>query len=101
MAFVEQEVRYLDEDMRKATPAAQYTYVDVTFGSANADHDIVHALRPADPDALDYQVVRADRATSIYHDTSASRKRWGKGYVILRSSVANAVVRILLTIERP
>lgn len=88
-------------DFRHATPAADHQYVDVTFSSANADMDIRHNLIAPNPDDIQYQIVRADRATSIYHDTSSTRKVWTREYVILRSSAASAVVRLLLTVKRP
>ena len=81
-------------------PATSFEYVDVTFGSANVDHDILTALRPASPEDIAYLVVRADRATSLYHDQSGTRRPWGAGYLVLRSSVANAVVRLLLFTPR-
>lgn len=83
-----------------ATPATNFQYVEVTFGSANTDLDIRHSLRAVAPDDIQYQVMRTDRATSIYNDESATRKVWTSDYVILRSSVANAAVRILLTAKR-
>lgn len=86
---------------RKASPYASYQELEVTFGSADTDMDIRHSLKTDRPDNIDYQVLRADRATSIYHDQSATRKVWGDGYIILRSSAANAVVRLLLTVRRP
>lgn len=84
----------------QSSPAILYQYVDVTFGSANTDLDIRHSIATAQPDNINYQLVRADRATSLYHDQSATRKPWAEGYVILRSSAANAVCRILLTVKR-
>jgi hypothetical protein len=87
-------------DLREVTPVAAWQYVTVTFSGANTDYDIRHDLRPIDPEAIDYQLVRADRSTTIYNDQSATRKAWGTGYIILRSSVANAVVTLLLTIRR-
>ena len=84
----------------ESSPTRQFEYVDHTFGTADADRDIRTILRPTNPDDLDYVLVRADRSTNIYHDQSATRKVWGKGYVILRSSAANAVCKILLTVRR-
>ena len=84
----------------QASPFTQFEYVEVTFGSANTNKDIRTALRPADPDDIQYTLVRSDRATSLYHDQSSTRKVWQTGYVILRSSVASAHCRILLTVKR-
>lgn len=85
----------------QSSPAVQFEYVDVTFSSANTDYDIRTTLRPSDPDGILYFLVKADRATLIYNDQSASRKVWASGYIILRSSVANANCTLLLTIRRP
>ena len=79
----------------------KFEYVDVTFGSANVDKDIRTSISVASPDDIDYQLVKSDRATILYNDQSSTRKVWQDGYVILRSSVANANCRILLTAKRP
>ncbi len=84
----------------QASPYFSFEYVEVTFGAANTDLDIRHGIATASPDNIQYTLVRADRATSIYNDQSATRKPWNDGYVILRSSVANANCRILLTVKR-
>ena len=84
----------------QSSPFIQYEFVEVTFGTANVDKDIRTSLRVADPDDLNYQLVRSDRATTLYHDQSSTRKVWQDGYVILRSSVASANCRILLTAKR-
>ena len=90
----------LEHDIEDAAPAVRFEEIEVTFGSANTDKDLTHSLRPTNPENIRYQVVNADRATSIYHDQSATRKPWGHGYIILRSSVASAKVTLLLTIPR-
>jgi len=90
----------LERDIEEATPSARFQEILVTFGSADTDYDIAHTLRPADPENIRYQIVSADRATSIYHDQSGTRKPWSAGVIILRSSAASAVVRLLLTIPR-
>ena len=87
-------------DIKNFTPVVDWQYIEVTFGSANTDYDIRHNLTPANPEEILYQVVRADRATAIYHDQTGTRKAWGTGYIILRSSVASAKVTLLLTIRR-
>lgn len=84
----------------QSSPHILFQYLDVTFGSADTDLDIRHSISTARPDDIDYLLVRSDRATSIYHDQSSTRKAWGKGYVILRSSAANANCKILLTVRR-
>jgi hypothetical protein len=80
-------------------PYGAFEYVDVTFGTANTDQIVEHTLETVYPEDVNYELVKADRATAIYNDQSASRRPWGRGYIILRSSVANAQVRLLLTTE--
>ena len=82
-----------------SVPFSYFQYIDVTFGTANTDVLVEHLLLPTDPEDVNYEVVRADRATSIYHNQAAGRKPWGRGYVVLRSSVADAVVRLRLSLE--
>lgn len=81
-------------------PTRQFQYVDVTFpATPNADCIIPHRLRPPSPEAVNYQVVRANGATQVYHDSSGTRRAWGTTYLILRSSAASTTVRLLLTVE--
>lgn len=79
-------------------PFTRFQYVEATFGDANLDLLIAHDLDPADPDVLQYSVVQADRATQVYHDQSVTRRAWASDYILLRSSVADAKVRLLLTL---
>ena len=91
----------VEKNLVRYAPYAQWERVDVTFGAANTDYDIPHTLKIADPEDEDYSVLRADRATSIFHDQSATRSPWQLGYVLLRSSAASAVVTLLLTVRQP
>jgi hypothetical protein len=84
----------------RGLPSASYEYVDVTFGSADADQDIRHSLRPLNPEDVEYLLVRSDRATALYHDQSGTRTPWSAGRITLRSSAASAVTRILLFTKR-
>ena len=99
---MDKDLRRLEQDLEKASPFSQWDYITgVTFPSgAGSDLDIRHNLRTTDSEAIDYHIVRADRATSLYHDQSGTRRPWGTGYIVLRSSVASAVVDLLLTIRR-
>ncbi len=90
----------LEQQLDRRVFSAQWEEVSIVFGSADVDFDIVTALRPPDPENIRYLVVGCDRATSLYHDQSATRRPWGVGYVVLRSSVANAVVTVVLYIPR-
>ena len=83
-----------------ARPFSQCAYVDVTFLGANLDMPVYHDLRAPTHESINYQVVRADRAVSVYHDASPTRSPWTAGVIVLRADVANAVVRLLLSIEQ-
>lgn len=81
-------------------PWSQWQIVDVTFNAtANADTSVLHDLSPVDPEAINYIVLRKGQAADVYHDTSGTRKKWGQGYILLRSNVASAKVTLLLTVE--
>jgi hypothetical protein len=84
------------DQLRSQTPATQYERVRVTFGAADTDTVIPHGLRPPSADHVDYQVIRADRATSLYHTIDG--KAWAAGFIVLRSSAADATVTLLLTV---
>ena len=80
---------------------AQYCRVDVTFPSTpDTDFVVTHTLRVVDPESVEYRVLRSDRAVLIYDNQSATRKTWGKGFIVLRADVASAKVRLLLTVPR-
>lgn len=81
-------------------PFANWEELDVTFGPvANADTVIAHTLAPIDPEAVNYLPVRKSKSCDIYHDVSASRKKWAQTYIVLRSTVANAQVKLLLYVS--
>lgn len=94
------QIEQLKREILATTPFASFEYVDVVFGTANADRDIRTRLTPANPENIDYRVVKADRATTIYNDQSGTRHAWKRGYIVLRSSTASAVVTLLLTTRR-
>lgn len=100
MAMLDRDVPLLWQALWRGSPAAAFEFVDVTFTTANIDHDVLHGLTPPNPEDVEYIVLRADRATSIYHDQTGTRRPWGHGYIILRSSTANAVVKVLLMVKR-
>lgn len=86
--------------INKISPFSAFQYVTVTFnGTANVDTDIKHTLNVRNPEAVDYHVVRIDRAAKIYNDQSATRKAWQKGLIYLRSDTASAVATILLVVR--
>lgn len=89
------------DQLLQGSPYAQYERVEVTFPStANADAVIRHHLNVVNPEGVDYQILRADRAGEVYHDQSASRKAWGAGFIVLRASVASLKATLLLTVPR-
>jgi hypothetical protein len=85
---------------RRAVPSAQFTYIDVTFGTADTDLVVQHDLQPDDPESVGYQVVRRDRACEVYDDQSSTRRAWTKSSIVLRCDTADAVVRLLLTVPQ-
>jgi hypothetical protein len=84
--------------LEKRLPFAQWQRVRVTFATADQDTEVVHALRPPTPEHVDYVVLGASAATSIYNDTSATRTAWQPNYILLRSS-AVATVDLLLVVS--
>lgn len=94
MAISDQAKRH-----RVAVPFSHFQYLDVEFGDADVDTIVEHSLFTTDPEAVNYEVVRSDQACRVYHDSSATRKLWGQGYIILRSDTADAVVRLRLSLE--
>lgn len=88
-------------DLYAGSPFGQYERVEVTFPStANLDTVIKHGLQTVAPDSVEYLVLKSDRAGSVYHDQSATRKAWGSTFIVLRSSVASQKVTLLLTVPR-
>jgi hypothetical protein len=95
------DLNHLYRLLVKGIPLGSYEYVSVIFPlAANTDTQIVHSLKPATVDAVDYEIVNKDRACDVYRDNSASRAPWGKDFIVLRCSVANAVVTLRLSTRR-
>ena len=89
------------EALQKSSPFTSFQEVDVTFPTtANADQVVTHTLVTSDPENVRVVVVRQDVAGSVYRDETASRRLWGKGYIVLRASVASMVAKVLLGIPR-
>lgn len=90
----------LEADLRQQVPFGRFEFVTVTFSlGADTDTDIATTLTPANPEDVRYLVVSADRSTNIYHDQSSTRRAWPEGYLVLRSSAASAVCRLLVFTE--
>ena len=85
----------------RTTPIFGWEYVTVTFPSTpGTDITVPHGLQPTDPEAVDYEVVKADRAARVYNDQSGTRHTWGVGDILLRCDTANAVIDLRLTKRR-
>lgn len=88
-------------------PFTQYQYLDVTFNStANANTEIQHRLNPTTPEDIDFQVVRVNFASApaaapvVYRDSSATRRPWGQGYIVLKANISSLSVTLLLTVRQ-
>lgn len=88
----------LEERFQVSTPTTRYQYIDVQFPVADVDVAIQHQLAPANPNAVNYQVVQLSLAAHIYHDATPTRRTWTADTIYLRSNVADATVRLLLTL---
>ncbi|HYE17350.1 MAG TPA: hypothetical protein VEA69_02840 [Tepidisphaeraceae bacterium] len=91
---------------RQLIPYAQYEYVDVVFNAvADTDTDIKHSLSPPTPEDIDYQVVNWEydaaptAAPVVYRDSSATRRPWGAGYIVLRCNEDAVRATLLLTVR--
>ena len=83
----------------KFTPFASFEYVDVTFGTANTAHIIPHSLS-GPTEGIRWIPVSIEGNGTIYRDNAIGRQAWGSDYIVLRSSLANQVCRLLLTVEQ-
>lgn len=92
-------LKRMQQIVQDRSPHVDYEYVDVQFGTADTDKEVLTRLQPRNPNSIDYQQVRSDVAGITYHDHTPGRRPWGKGYIIVRNSAADANVRLLL-IER-
>lgn len=96
--FIELQDRVLVLERARRSPFGRYEFVDVTFETADTDVDVVHTLRPADPETVRWIVVHMDGDAYAYRDDSASRRAWTRGYITLRASAA-CTARLLLFLE--
>lgn len=89
------------QELAQSSPFYRFEYRTVTFpATANTDIDVPHSLTPANPEAVDYEVVGKDRACDVYNDLSGARRKWNATYITLRCSVASAVVTLRLSVRR-
>jgi len=93
------DLRRLQTDLDRRVPERQSEEVTVTFLAADTDQDVPYTiLTPEDPETIRYEPVRKDRAADIYDDqSSANRRRWTSTYIVLRSTVAGAIITLRLT----
>jgi len=98
--------RKVENQLEKRTPLASFEYVDVTFNAnANSDTVITHTLEPDNPEDIDYEVVRWNFSSApatvpvVYRDSSATRKTWNEGYIVLRCNVASASATLRLSVR--
>lgn len=90
-----------DNQILQGAAFGQYQRTNVTFPlSANVDLVIPHSLSVVNPESVEYIVLRRDRDGNIYNDQSVTRKAWGSGFIVLRSSVASLKASLLLTVPR-
>jgi hypothetical protein len=94
------EASRVQGELYKSSPYSKFQYVTVTFGTANSDLDVPHDLNPNDPEGVDYEVVRADRACKVYDKQSGTRRAWASNYIVLRCDTAFAVVQLRLSLRR-
>lgn len=81
-------------------PFRVWEEVDVVFNSIpNTDTIVPHTLAPTDPEAVNYISIRKSQAADVYHDVSVTRKKWQRDYIVLRSPVASAKVKLLLYVS--
>ncbi len=88
--------------LQRALPYGQAQDLSVTFNStSDVDTIIPHSLVTDDWEAIDYTIIGVEAlpgaAFTIYRDPTPTRKPWGKGYLVLRSSVGGIKVRLRLT----
>ena len=74
------------EQLRRRSPITKWQIVTVAVPTADTDTIVPHTLPTADPEQLNYELIRGTAAGFLYHDGSATRRPWGPGYVILRAS---------------
>ena len=84
----------------KRTPFARFTFVDAAFGSANTDLIIEHTMIVRDPELIRWIIVVNDTSGVVFREAGTPPRAWGKEYVVLQCSAANANVRLLLFVEQ-
>lgn len=94
------DLSYLD----RRIPFSKFDFVDVTFGSANADTDIPHDLDPSDPESVRFFPIQWEFTSTpatvpvVYKDSGVNKMSWQSTHIYLRSTVAGTC-RLLLFLE--
>lgn len=84
------------DDLR-ATPFGQFEYQLVQFPVANTDVAIKHRLVVPYPGQICYSVMQQDAAGSVYHNSGATRAKWGNNTIFLRASAPMTALIMLTT----
>lgn len=95
-------------DLENSLPYGGYEYIEMVFNAtADVDTEVPYAtLSPERPDDVDFQVVGVSFSSApaaapvVYKDTSATRRPWQRGYIVLRANVASLRATLLLTTRR-
>lgn len=89
----------------RGLPMTQFEFQDLEFGSANQDLVVKHGLSTPDPESVRVLPIEwrfagppAD-APVLYRDSSKARRPAGSGFLIIRCTLANAKVRVLIFVE--
>jgi hypothetical protein len=87
------------EQLERRSAIGRWQYVTVTFTAANVDHVIEHQLPTPSPEQIYYEVVRVSAPCTIYHDGSATRRKWGTDFLFLRCDFATVTADIRLIVS--
>lgn len=98
---------HIEEMVNRGAPFSRWEYVPVTFPStANIDVIVRHSLNPTDPESVVFQVLNPAHltapaaATYVYKDSSATRKPWQGGYIVVRSTGTSYSCILLVALPR-
>jgi hypothetical protein len=90
----------VDRAIHEHLPWAAWAIVDIVFPStAYTDCQIVYPtnLFVENPEEVQYTVLRQATPGTVYEDRSSTRTPWGRGFIILRSDLADWTGRLLIT----
>lgn len=87
------------EQLKRRAPEGRWETVTVTFDAAHTDVVVPHALPTPDPEQIDYKILRTNGPGFVYHDGAATRRPWGTGFIVLRSTTAPLVADLRLSVS--